>query len=449
MLKTYRIPTYLVVSMSIFTVFLVFSCKPQPAVEQPAASSRGDFRAMLQSADLASHRIVKENGTYNVRVSPGTEAEAVTYLKEIKGAAHLKSFAGDFLDPNTNQPTSNLDALLRYVGQDSSVTAAQLEELSSAELVVKGYQTTRFFSPKIVNVHEPIDATKNYGWRKVVRLEIRDGSGAKADGMKALWVLFNHFSETPSFPASKAGAIQAILQRTNGDTNGFPVYFFVYTPYPSYTIDLFLKASFDAIGGDPEKKYYLPRACSQCHGSETDMKKVKINYLDTDHWFDRVQSGDDFAAVPKANVLPDGGEPGSSNFNNAFQAIRSLNTEIRDQNAAVGGDSDANFQLRAVSKWLALHAAASSHMPPFSRSITAPGWQEAAEPDRELLPLLNRYCFRCHSSFAYHVFDRPAVKRLAGYMKALVQGGSMPQDRRLDEATKAKLIGLLGTLAGP
>ena len=84
-------------------------------------------------------------------------------------------------------------------------------------------------------------------------------------------------------------------------------------------------------------------------------------------------------------------------------------------------------------------------MPP---ELTDGGRVETAAPDRELFPLLNRYCFRCHSSFAYHVFDRQAVKQAgAGYMKALIQGGSMPQDRRPDETTKATLARLLDALA--
>ena len=190
------------------------------------------------------------------------------------------------------------------------------------------------------------------------------------------------------------------------------MYFFVADPYPTYKLGLYLEASFDApSSGNLIEKYYLPQSCAQCHGAkpEEGMFKTKINYFDTDHWFDRVQSGDSFAGVPVANVLPDGGQPGTAQFKAAFARLYLMNTVIKIQNQRV---DPSGFQFNAAQEWTFLHAFGSDgeYIPPFGRSIAyAPdnlSWQANAEPDRELLPMLNRYCFRCHSSFAYHVFDK-------------------------------------------
>src|SRR5206468_3295476 len=57
----------------------------------------------------------------------------------------------------------------------------------------------------------------------------------------------------------------------------------------------YLDATFDAA--DPKlpsgvNRYYVPIACAVCHGG----RRPKLNYLDTDHWFDRIRN-DDFDAV--------------------------------------------------------------------------------------------------------------------------------------------------------
>lgn len=479
MLKNVRISKRLPALLAL-TVLLAVACGRSNVVENDAApsapsassapsaraaapvekSSLNKFSATFQSGDLASHRLVKqENGKFDVRVTPGTEDEAKAYLEEIKGPDHLPSFSGSFLD-------TNLDALLRYMGSlpGESFSAAQLEVESYDRLALSAVVSTRFFAPKIINVQPPIQDNAKYGWRRVIKLLAFHGSGAEADGIESLWVLFNYFSATPNYPdpsVSRSGAVQAILVR-RADTLGaprFPVYFFVAGPYPDYKLGLYLEASFDAPpppsrqGEDPAiKKYYLPYSCAQCHGAkrEDGLSKTKLNYLDTDHWFDRVQSGDSFAGVPVANVLPDGGLPGTAGFTRAFVMPQYLNKQIEIQNKAVDPDS---FQHKAVQTWLRLHpdGGNSSHIPPFDRSIAYPpdnlSWQATAEPDRELLPMLNRYCFRCHSSFAYHVFDKQAVKSRAASLKSYVEYNVMPQGQSLDAATKSKLVGLLDQLS--
>ena len=52
-----------------------------------------------------------------------------------------------------------------------------------------------------------------------------------------------------------------------------------------------LSATFDEDDRDPEtnslpQSYFIPDSCVQCHGGST--RRLKLNYLDTDHWLDRV-----------------------------------------------------------------------------------------------------------------------------------------------------------------
>ena len=154
----------------------------------------------------------------------------------------------------------------------------------------------------------------------------------------------------------------------------------------------------------------MPRSCEDCHGKS--IANGKVNYLDTDHWFDRVKpsfgladgrfSQEDFTALsqlealspPRHGILYDGGpDLATPQFKKAFDVIRRLNEEIKAQNsdAAVNPDiaADANFPLRAVTKWLELHdptvADASRHVPPYQRGFGPQPWDPASEQDRMLL----------------------------------------------------------------
>ena len=153
----------------------------------------------------------------------------------------------------------------------------------------------------------------------------------------------------------------------------------------------------------------------------------KVNYLDTDHWFDRVLpaygltdpkfSEEDFAALAQSpfGILYDGGkDPASSEFTAAFNTIRKFNEQVSAQNAEIQGGN--NFQLKAVNKWLELHrpeASGVNRVPPVERGFGDDLWNPASEADRKLVYYLNRYCYRCHSSVFYNVFDRAAVKARA------------------------------------
>src|SRR5207248_1669154 len=102
------------------------------------------------------------------------------------------------------------------------------------------------------------------------------------------------------------------------------------------------------------------------------------NYLDTDHWFDRV-SNDDFDAVGKKQpVLFDAGtnDPTTPEFKKAFDVFRRLNTEIREQNRDADGTTPS-FQQLAAESWLSGHATTADHRSLFDRNIgTGAKWSE-------------------------------------------------------------------------
>jgi len=50
----------------------------------------------------------------------------------------------------------------------------------------------------------------------------------------------------------------------------------------------------------------------------------------------------------------------------------------------------------------------SRHVPPYERGFGANPWNAASDQDRTLVYYLNRYCYRCHSSIKYSVFERDA-----------------------------------------
>src|SRR5262249_44209716 len=133
--------------------------------------------------------------------------------------------------------------------------------------------------------------------------------------------------------------------------------------------------------------YYVPRACAQCHGGLTNQFRAKVNFLDTDHWVDRVApayglgdskfSREDFTALGQTNGVIFDGRGGSGYLARAFDVIWKLNKEIEAQNTEVIEDPDPghpdNFAVRAVSKWLALHdpqvGDPTRHVPPYERGF--------------------------------------------------------------------------------
>jgi len=410
-----------------------------------------------------------------VTVSPGSDAEADEYYNAIR-----PSLGNDF--PKAKLQDSNISDMLNFFGFPA-LPASDIERLDPAVLMdfeklrrnasdpnfEAAYRANplrtgelvaaRFFAPKIINVSDPqVNGVPKggFGWRKVIRFRARDASKARTAGLDSFFLLFNFTTEAPKFPPPTAHAaqLQGILQPiypTAGKHRD--LYFLVYEAIDKQNvaekIGKFLTATFDLVSSVPDGKYYVPTACAQCHGSEEDDQKgAKVNYLDTDHWIDRTDADNDFPKVSPNDVLVDGVP--------SYATYRTLNSEIETQNAAAGS---ANFALLATRKWLDLHkvgsATETSHVPPLGRGFVDaagdPVWTAGATPDQDLLPLLNRYCFRCHSSVRFHVFQKKAViqrkSAIVSRLKALPPATRrMPQDRILDATTLAKLIDLINKL---
>jgi hypothetical protein len=446
---------FIAVSASICTSFV--GCQQQPNENSQPQSSTAPPQEMSKELEQ------------QLMVEPGNEPDAFIYYRE--------TFDELGLNPRglSGQPlvdSQNLSLSLEFLGY-KGLKPGDVEDLPSDDLMKRfpeNVLASAFFAPKITDVSQ---TPLNIGWRKVVRFKAQAGSDAEKKGIASGFLLFNKFqgkdkySTDPLKPrpdkTNESKTTQLILTRADSSTLMRPVYFLVYGPISQGgKLITFLTASFDARDPSivPEGKYYVPQACAECHGGKIidpnqDWKKIKVNYLDTDHWFDRLN--DDFAVLKNApfGVLYDGGKDETTpKFEAAFNVLRRLNNEIKTQNERVEPTpGDPSFQLRAVRKWVELHQTNSRHQDYFARALPSTAgepWKADGVPDGELLPLMNQYCFRCHSSLKFNIFDRPAVKsrksRIVSFLdKPVTQKFHMPQDRVLDEAVKEKIKKLVNS----
>jgi hypothetical protein len=450
--------------LCVITALLTAGCQDaqQPATGislEEARSYSTEPETLVQLTRFGTHLMITGDGLKQrtTMVDPGTATEAEEYYGELEaelGATFRKfndillyyGYAGltgrhlEDLEPETLMDPS---ALLKAVP-----TPAFQEAVKAVPLLTGDILAARFFAPKITDVALSPSSVV-LGWRKVLRLRARDGSKAKERGLSAAWLLFNVFSNEVRPFETKSKNNQAMFVRAASSSLTRPVYWLVFgtVANPDGNGDRidFLTASFDARSDKIVEggKYYVPRACADCHGgligNKPNYPKAKLNYLDTDHWFDRTK--DDFQAInPALGVVFDGGTATSTaQFKRAFGVIYKMNEEIREQNSILG-DPNA-FQLRAVNKWLELHKDNIGFVDMFDRSLTpvvAGGqqWIKTNPIDAQLLPLLNTYCYRCHSSLRYHVFDKELVKTRRTAMVnrltlATTEKAAMPQDRDL------------------
>ena len=390
---------------------------------------------------------------------------------------------------------SKASDLLTYLGYAGVLTEVELHTLNSADIMAKdplNILASRFFAPKVTDVQERAPAVPpppGFGWRKLVRFKTKAGSAAETNGISEMYFLQNTFIPGPAddpYDARKFVSTnnQVILCRSEGQIlpSRKATYFLLYGPLvkvvqkekngqlvdtnqPDLSSGNFvaagvlinsLNATFDddrdpEING-PAKSYFAPAACVECHGGNAN--RGKTNLLDTDHWFDRVTptygvpagaspwyQTEDFTALAASpfGVLYDGGKDiNVQKFKDAFEVLRRINGAIAKQNAFAGGNVASNFQLQAVKKWICLHAADDSHIPPYQRGFGDAPWDANNATHKKALYYFNRYCYRCHSSVRFNVFDRSAVLGNIGEMRERVQMLSetdsanwMPQDRTI------------------
>lgn len=411
----------------------------------------------LHTARAAAH----EGHDLRMFVDHGSAGEARAYARYIEATI---GFPAD----------GSLDDLLKFCGYPA-LTSRELERLTPSELMQKiptGLLAARFFAPQIVDVSSvggPA-SSKDLGWRKLVALDVIAGSPAATKNLSTMYLLFNVFqpraesAQDPYEPCKTNSARcsahnQVILVPREIQPGADAIFWLVFLNAGSGGVRSdHLTATFDggdhasASGGNPVKSYFLPVACAQCHGGSA--AEGKLIYLDSDHWFDRTQPGDDFADLstsPNSVVFDGGKDPAVPRFAAAMEMLTALNRRIRDQNLAAGGE---DFGLRAVDQWLAIHPASAGFADRIARALPPPSvdsdarqWQDTPD-DRRLLQQLNRYCFRCHSSIAYHVFDKEAVFLRRNRMAQLIERGplrpgGMPQDRSLEPDVVDDLVARL------
>lgn len=426
--------------------------------KKPKLSSSPGFDPQ---ASLKAREVSVQESQFHILIKSGSPQEAAQY------AQHIKDDLGIELN-------ANLDDVLKFCGYDT-LTGRDAEITTSDQLMARfpgDVVASRFFAPKIIDVSDvggPAN-TKPLGWRKVVRLRVKPGSPAVAKGITAMFLLFNVFQDRadvandPFLPCTQdtgrcSQNNQVMLIVGSPQTGKDAAYWLVFENAAingGQRTDN-LRATFN--GGDfpvseasAVRPYYLPVACADCHGRSAE--HAKLNYLDSDHWNDRIQDGDDFSILRTGSnngVLFDGERNTSTPiFKAAFDAVKTLNQEILVQNRAAGGTI---FQARAVDNWLRIHDSNTDFLPPIDRAIPAPPdnpnarvWSRQNPHDVDLLNLLNRFCFRCHSSVSYHVFDKEAVFNLEQPRPRIsdrVRFNSMPQDRLMDthfSTEKANLI---------
>jgi len=314
---------------------------------------------------------------------------------------------------------------------------------------------SRFFAPKIMNIREP-ELTRKLGWRKLVRLRARLGSKALANHIGSGIILFNIFTQpgaAPFTPTDESVNTQVMLltqpsqvppPRTQGSET---LYWLDYDKLSKGgALSLALHASFDANELPPtqdgNQDYFVPDGCVACHGNNE--RRSMVNYLDTDHWFDRLDN--DFPGL-KAQGLAllfdaQTNDITTLAYKFAFDVIRRFNEEADEQAQKAQPKHD---EALAAQKWLALHASSVDHFQPIDRTIgPGPRWSTQNANDLAVLATLNQYCFRCHGTVKFSMFNKQALRQRRANAKERIKsdaeiGMSMPPDRPLPEDIRAFL----------
>jgi hypothetical protein len=320
---------------------------------------------------------------------------------------------------------------------------------------------TRFFAPKIMNIKEP-EATRKIGWRKLVRLRARPGSQAEKHHIASAIILFNIFTEpnaAPFSPTDESVNTQIMLvpeaasvAPPNGDGLD-ALYWLDYGPLSKGgTLSLALNAFFDANELPQEsngaRPYFVPDGCVACHG--INKRASLVNYLDTDHWFDRLEN--DFATVKASGrpLLVDAqtNDTSTLSYKVAFDVIRRFNAEADDQASRT---QPAHDEALAAHKWLEVHATNNDHILPIDRAIgIEPRWSNQNTNDAKALDAFNQYCFRCHGTVKFSVFNRQELRsvQLLGIVQQAIQtnavvGIKMPPDRELPGDVRTLMLNFI------
>lgn len=358
---------------------------------------------------------------------------------------------------------------------------------------------SRFFAPKIVN-YSSTASRFDPGWRKLVYLPTQPGSAAELYGkLDGAYILFNYVPaarDRLADPFSAAGGDGHAISKNNQvilvprdlgpqvkgayrDTAFFAVYsgFVPGDAENSYRLLNTLEAGFDVPEDSGTTAYAVPDACAQCHGHDEEFGQavtpdgavstnpragvypfVKPNYLDTDQWYDaqRLDYGD---LIGRLEPVFDGGtDRASARYRDAMDVIYRLNVLMRAQGAPavrppVGTVRKDEFQRAGVAKWLALHGAAADRVRVFAPTARLfPTTGAPVDGAKGELPLtvdrLSQFCFRCHSSIRFNVFDASYLQKSGSLLKGYVPD-PMPLGRTLSAADATCLGALLDNVGKP
>jgi hypothetical protein len=312
---------------------------------------------------------------------------------------------------------------------------------------------TRFFAPKIMNIKEA-EATRQLGWRKLVRMKSRPGSAARSHQIESAIILFNIFTAPGASPFSAAeeSVNTQVMLVTDPDHvpaagRGDPratVYWLDYGPLSrGGTLSLALDATFDSNElPNPTRPYFVPDGCVACHGNN--QQRSMVNYLDTDHWFDRLSNDFTILRDQGLPLLFDAktNDPNSPGYAAAFDVIRRFNHEADEQARRAQPKHD---EVLAATRWLELHASTTQTAPPTQRAIgPSPQWSAADPTEVQQLAAFNQYCFRCHGTVKFSVFNRSALIERLVQLRTRIKadapvGYRMPLDRSLPDDVRALL----------
>lgn len=480
------------------------------SVPSAFAESEADVlkRALLiQSQRLQAADAGKPHDFASVRVNPGGEKkDAEDYYRQIAalikfqdllksdltgllaylGFEGLQAVDMELLDSATLMPKSKaeFDHLASQVNDPGTFKSKRsLNDFAKDKVLV-----SRFFAPKIVNFDAPPnpecpvlkpDCKQNpykAGWRKLFRLVPLAKSDAEKGNIGEAYILLNYFqadAQKSPFP-EKSDGVKKETQSVNNQIILVPksrkskdddaAFWIVYQPNSEgYKLGYALNAAFDIVdpGTGKTQDYFVPTACAQCHGHDDindkqgpvprPFKFAKANYLDTDQWYDMVDF--DFPGTKNSDfdVVYDGEKNHKTKkYAAAVGVIAKLNEQIKKQNEeSARPDKSDQFKILAVTKWLQLHKTnPQPESSVFKRSIGSKKWDQKKGVDANLLPQLDRFCFRCHSTVRFDVFDREAVKVKAksGVASIYVKFGVMPQGRKLSDQQRIDLVKLLDEL---
>mgnify|MGYP001274483143 CR=1 FL=1 len=405
-----HVAVFLVLSLGIAEISWAQKLTPEDASDSKHGSES-------ESAAPHSHGDSQQSG-FQLLVNPGIPQDAIDYYNRIEAPLGV-IFIEDVPPVPAAHKATDLNGLLNYLGYlnaaGDGLNAGDLEAVDSFGLMPRNAaefaaldQTTggrvgrllalddfwdssasaskvlvtRFFAPKIATYYDRIDPFTPInsddivpGWRKVVRLRPRAGSGAAAVNLKYAYILFNfkkaNADENPFIGNESANNQVILVPTTFNPATQDSCYFAVYqSKSANYALGLFLAADFDlpghaalqASGGvAADSEYYVPKACAACHGHGTALGEpgpngvfsiAKANYLDTDQWYDWMDF--DFSGVAGSlnDVVFDGGKDQSSpDYQRALDVFGALNLGIEDDTESTELTTTPSFALQAVRKF--------------------------------------------------------------------------------------------------